>query len=84
MSEEPSDEKAVEEKPQKNFLVRCEFESLDGDFKDELVDVVPGYTAVDVEEYVTGWLAVRGYKIKRCYAITEVDQLKRLVRNVNR
>lgn len=78
------EEERVEQKLQRNFLVRCTVEDLDGDRSTEVMDIVPALDVEDCKDYVVGWLAMRGFTVKNWHTVADADRLRRLVGIVNR
>lgn len=79
-----SEEEKPEERPLRNFLMRCHVEDLDGNRKNEIMDIIVADNHRDAEDYITGWMAVRGFKVVKCGMVTDADELRRAVRNIVR
>lgn len=79
-----SEEEKPEEKPQRNFLMRCHVEDLDGNRKTEIMDIVTAEDHRDAQDYIFGWMAVRGFKVIKCDMVTDADELRRAVTNIMR
>mgnify|MGYP001080108839 CR=1 FL=1 len=79
-----SEDQKVEEKPLRNFLMRCHIEDLDGSRKNEIMDIIAAENRQDAEEYLVGWMAIRGFKVKKCDMVTDAEELRRTVTNITR
>ncbi len=79
-----NEDKEVEQSPLANFLVRCEVEDLDGNNSNEIMDIVRARGIQDAKDYVVGWLAIRGFTVKKWNAVANADKLRQLMRIFNR
>lgn len=79
-----SEKDVVEQKPLQNFLVRCKVEDLDGNRQTEIMDMIAAEDIQDAKNYITGWLAVREFKVKRWDLISNADQLRKMIRAISR
>ena len=65
-------------------MVRAKFCDLEENKCDEIVDLVHGDSPEDVKDYVTGWLAERMKQVKEFKVVSDIDNLRRIAKNLSR
>lgn len=66
----------------KNFVVRCVLAHANEDLDIEFMDMVQGYNQEDAKDFVTGWMADKGFIVKKWLMVGNIDRLRDLARNL--
>lgn len=66
----------------KNFVIRCVVEHASQDLDVEFMDIVQGYNQEDAKDFLSGWMADRGFMVKKWLMVGDIDRLRDLARNL--
>lgn len=71
-----------EKKKTKNFVIRCTVEDANQELKSDFMDTVQAYNQEDAKDFVVGWMAERGFIVKKWIMVGDIDKLRNLVRKL--
>lgn len=72
-----------EDRPIKNFVVRCNVKHAMGGAEEEFMDTIPAYDQDDAKDFVAGWMAERDFIVKKWLMVSDMENLSRVARNLN-
>lgn len=75
-------EDQVKQPETKSFVIRCVVEHATEDLDAEFMDIVQAYNQEEAKDFLAGYMADRGFIVKRWLMVGDINRLRDLARNL--
>lgn len=75
-------EEQVKQPETKSFVVRCVVEHASEDLDVEFMDIVQAYNQEEAKDYLAGYMADKGFIVKKWLMVGDINRLRDIARNL--